>query len=577
MKEGFFTRSLVPGGLFLNKKSEKPNIQYHTEPFHDFDNMNNKNSSFSKLFFTGVLLCAVLIQVSSIPRAEQHPQEFSEGFSVNEAPAGKLPADETSAEESPAKTSPAGEDSAGKLPAENSSEDENLLIPYSFVMEINDVYPIMKNYRAAYSYRSDSPDVAAVDEKGFLKGISAGRTVIHVQKTSVNTPRSDVSAETIPEEESSSGETPEISPGKTGTQAAAQDVWEKPSAEETVREKEGKPVISDTDSMGIDLSVEVRENKNPQVYLHDTSGDILTTVKAGAKGEYLLPSMEDSLRETFLGWSWRQNITVTQDNPWTAEYPAGTFVKDIPAPIHLYPVMFKKESEVSETLHAFDQDKYQGVIFVGDSRTLQLEQMLQADTAYDPAGISLLYASGRGLTWFLEEDGGFTQLKDILSNKTGRESGLPYAVILNLGVNDLEKLPEYINSLYSLQAYHMDHPDCKFFYMSVNPINNEQIKAAASEGIHYTEKSEAELAAFNSEIEKTCQELGFHYIDTYTWLLQNGFAFSNTKKPDVDDGLHYREKTLRRIFNYSMDFINQADFPEDTKLVFENRSPANYF
>ena len=95
--------------------------------------------------------------------------------------------------------------------------------------------------------------------------------------------------------------------------------------------------------------------------------------------------------------------------------------------------------------------------------------------------------------------------------------------------------------------------NCKLFYMSVNPLNSTMI-AKAGKGA----RTEAQVREFNSKIHSGLS-LNYKYIDTYNVLMKTGYgtnaSYVGTDR-DSDDGLHYTTRTYKRIYYYSVIYLN---------------------
>lgn len=134
------------------------------------------------------------------------------------------------------------------------------------------------------------------------------------------------------------------------------------------------------------------------------------------------------------------------------------------------------------------------------------------------------------------------------------DSDKPVAVIFNLGVNDLSshnsgngvdykgEANAYLACMNTL-AEELES-DCRLFYMSVNPVNTAMKPT----------RKEAQLRYFNDRLQNGLNHR-FQWIDTYKYLMKNGYSTYNEFKGNIDDGVHYSTCTYKRIYKYCMNAI----------------------
>lgn len=134
------------------------------------------------------------------------------------------------------------------------------------------------------------------------------------------------------------------------------------------------------------------------------------------------------------------------------------------------------------------------------------------------------------------------------------DSDKPVAVIFNLGVNDLSshnsgngvdykgEANAYLARMNTL-AEELES-DCRLFYMSVNPVNTAMKPT----------RKEAQLRYFNDRLQSRLNKR-FQWIDTYKYLMKNGYSTYNEFKGNIDDGVHYSTRTYKRIYKYCMNAI----------------------
>ena len=194
--------------------------------------------------------------------------------------------------------------------------------------------------------------------------------------------------------------------------------------------------------------------------------------------------------------------------------------------------------------------EYSRAIFVGDSRTYFLQKTLLQEYGKDAVSkVSFVCKSGEGLNWF-ETTG-----ERLLRNEIAcLQSDKPVAVIFNLGVNDLSNHNsgngvDYKGVANAYLAYMNTLADelgsnCRLFYMSVNPVNTAMKPT----------RKEAQLRYFNDRLQSRLNKR-FQWIDTYKYLMKNGYSTYNEFKGNIDDGVHYSTCTYKRIYKYCMNAI----------------------
>ncbi len=165
-------------------------------------------------------------------------------------------------------------------------------------------------------------------------------------------------------------------------------------------------------------------------------------------------------------------------------------------------------------------------IFVGDSRTVGMQNTIGDDSVY-------IGKVGEGYQWFSGE--GIRQLKRALK-KT------PYAkVILNLGVNDLANISNYI-ACYQNLIY--QYPQARFYFLSVNPIEQKLAKAS---GYSTAIVSNAKIQTFNASMQAAFPGA---YLDCYNYLTGQGLIRNVKAGAGTVDGIHYTSSVYRAIYHF---------------------------
>lgn len=286
------------------------------------------------------------------------------------------------------------------------------------------------------------------------------------------------------------------------------------------------------------------DKKHASVYLHQESGLCYKVVQVKKGSAFELPGMSNRRGKTFLGWSLKKGQTT---NP---QYETGESVI-INRSICLYPVMFNRKEEKSLTPKRLTRwksktvgktNKFQRVVFVGDSRTYHMGKQIRKEAGSSVLKkIYFISKPGSGIDWFDQE--GLPRLQALAKEGT--------AVIFNIGVHDLNRADEYVDYLTKL-GRELRKKGCTMFYMSVNPLNNKVLKEVLDR-----DRPEAMVRAFNAVLrDRLCSGRLFTYIDCYSYLMKTGYGTALTTSDGADkaddDGLHYTMKTYKRIFNYCM-------------------------
>lgn len=173
------------------------------------------------------------------------------------------------------------------------------------------------------------------------------------------------------------------------------------------------------------------------------------------------------------------------------------------------------DAEVTECIECINTNmkEYQSkshfdeCFWIGDSRTIGMNMFQNID---------YLAEVGCGIQFFYDNE---EQIYS-LSNKN---------ILINLGVNDLDYLQKYINLYNSLPEAFVNNNN--IYVVSVNPCEGS-----------YSYLNDR-IENFNQSIKDTLPET-ISYIDTYSYLIQNGFSTS--------DGLHYTGDTYLDIYSFVM-------------------------
>ena len=159
---------------------------------------------------------------------------------------------------------------------------------------------------------------------------------------------------------------------------------------------------------------------------------------------------------------------------------------------------------------------FSGYLFVGDSRTVGLDEAV--------SGVSSIAKVGAGVTYF----------KSILPEVTkvrGKN------VIFNFGVNDRDRYKDYVAVYKSLPKEFIQKNNVIF--MSVNP----------TDGSKYGSWN-ADIDKFNAYVKKNLPS-GIKYLNTNSTLKKEGFQ--------TRDGCHYKPVTYKRIAQLTFIFCGDKN------------------
>lgn len=161
------------------------------------------------------------------------------------------------------------------------------------------------------------------------------------------------------------------------------------------------------------------------------------------------------------------------------------------------------------------------LIYVGDSRINNIKNTINNNE------ITYMAQDGAGYVWF-SDDVVLNELQSYIGADTTKY------VIFSFGINDLNNIDKYINVYNTLIN---DYKNVKFYFMSVNPVNEE---LAIANGFNITND---EIMAFNTKLSLAFPD---NYIDVYSQIVNNIIT---------DDGVHYDNETNQKIHNIVLQYI----------------------
>ena len=157
--------------------------------------------------------------------------------------------------------------------------------------------------------------------------------------------------------------------------------------------------------------------------------------------------------------------------------------------------------------------KSQGVIFVGDSRTVQMQG------AVGPTYAGFIAENSKGYNWF----------KDEAIPQIDARVGKGSKIVINLGVNDPGNIDNYI-ALVNAKTYEWTQKGATVYYATVNPVSENP----------YTSTEQVDM--FNQKLATGL--VGVNIIDTNAYIKTAGYT--------LIDGLHYNEATYQKLYSYML-------------------------
>ena len=161
------------------------------------------------------------------------------------------------------------------------------------------------------------------------------------------------------------------------------------------------------------------------------------------------------------------------------------------------------------------------ILYSGDSRTEGMKLALGESST-----LKFVCKPGTGYKWL--KDTAIGKIKSIVKENPNT------IVIFAFGVNDLPNI-DYYTKLYKKFA---DETKANIWYMSVNPVDS------SVQG-PYDSVDNTKIEAFNAKLKSFA---GSRYIDTYNYLLTDGFT--------APDSLHYDNDTYKKIHEYCLSAVN---------------------
>lgn len=178
------------------------------------------------------------------------------------------------------------------------------------------------------------------------------------------------------------------------------------------------------------------------------------------------------------------------------------------------PAADNQPQETAEVKPVTEVKNVAGVIFVGDSRFVQMQESVGENSC------TWIAENSKGYKWFSENAVGR------IDNCVGQGS----KILINLGVNDTKNIQNYL-ALVNAKAEEWTSKGATVYYSSVNPV---------WENPYVTEE---QVQYFNSQLQGGLSG-NIHWIDSHSYLNSIGYK--------LVDGLHYSDETYRNLYAYYM-------------------------
>ena len=311
---------------------------------------------------------------------------------------------------------------------------------------------------------------------------------------------------------------------ETGNQEAAKDAGEK---EENVKTADGGQE-KEIDADGAETGTGEQEDgkKEPQLKDYEITvfGETQVMFAASPVNVRSGPST-DFARTGGLDRGQEVSVTGQADTGWYEiaygdgkAYVSGHYLqKEKPAeeaPVPEVPVQEGQTPEPEKVQAVTEVKNVAGVILVGDSRFVQMQENVGENSC------TWIAENGKGYNWFNE-----TAVARI-DGCVGKGS----KILINLGVNDPGHVNDYV-ALVNAKAAEWTGKGATVYYASVNPVWDNP----------YT--TEEQVVYFNSQMQAGLSG-DVHWIDSHGYLDSIGYK--------LVDGLHFNAETYQNLYAYFM-------------------------
>ena len=174
----------------------------------------------------------------------------------------------------------------------------------------------------------------------------------------------------------------------------------------------------------------------------------------------------------------------------------------------------EEPQETAEIAPVTEVKNVAGVIFVGDSRFVQMQNSVGENPC----------------TWIAESAKGYKWLNENAVARIDNCVGKGSKILINLGVNDTGNLQNYL-TLVNAKAEEWTSKGASVYYSSVNPV---------WENPYVTEE---QVEYFNTQLQNGLSD-NVHWIDSHSYLNSIGYK--------LVDGLHFSSDTYQNLYAYYM-------------------------
>lgn len=163
--------------------------------------------------------------------------------------------------------------------------------------------------------------------------------------------------------------------------------------------------------------------------------------------------------------------------------------------------------------------KYDKLIFVGDSRMVEMSDLVAND--------NLIYIAKRGVGVNWMQGTGYPKLLKTIKKTEGK-----LAIIFFIGINDTYNVDRYISAFNSYYTT-LKKKGCDMYYLSLTPTTTYPKTPS---------KSTASVQAFNAKV-KSGLKKGIRYLDIFSYFK---WGINSV------DGVHYTDSSYSSIYTYCL-------------------------
>ena len=298
----------------------------------------------------------------------------------------------------------------------------------------------------------------------------------------------------------------------------------------------------------IDSDGKMLSSDDSILYLCNNNGSINKTVGVKQNSLYVLPTIENPLDGTFVGWSASPGIQLDPYSPTQSDFEPGDTVQ-VNGTARIYSTVLPNKQDKDPEGGSFTKlsDALAGAVFLGDSGFRFIDGAI--GPYRDSLGsISFITNENADLEWLLND--GYGTLVTKIDNLRER-SDKPVAVVFHIGLWELGKEGTTYDSFLSAMSQLADAlqgKNCRLYFVSLLPLNPRQMELS---GVRKQGNSDpSALRDFNTQMSSSLPEQ-YTFMDLYSWMMTCGYR--------SDDGLHYSDPTSRRILEEMIKRINSAE------------------